>query len=100
MGRPAPLRTARAVFWDGIRSGLRLREAAEAAGVDRYRAEAWFREAGGVAGNGAVRGRGRYLSLAEREEIAVGVAAGAGIGARRWARPGTPSHAFVLFVSR
>src|SRR6185503_16405798 len=35
----------------------------------------WFREAGGVKGNGPGAVSGRYLSLAEREEIAVGVAA-------------------------
>jgi len=72
---PVP-RAARAVFWDGLRGGLGVREAAAAAGAGRT-AEDWFRAAGGVKGNGP-RGelRGRYLSLAEREEIAVGVAAG------------------------
>jgi IS30 family transposase len=38
--------------------------------------EQWFRDAGGVKGNGPGPVSGRYLSLAEREEIAVGVAAG------------------------
>jgi IS30 family transposase len=38
--------------------------------------EEWFRRAGGVKGNGPGPVSGRYLSLAEREEIAVGVAAG------------------------
>ena len=74
MGRPAVPRALRVRFWDGIRSGLSLREAAAAAGVHRHQAEAWFREAGGVKGNAPGAGRGRYLSLAEREEIAVGVA--------------------------
>jgi IS30 family transposase len=76
MGRPPVPRAAQAGFWDGIRSGLPLRRAAEAAGADRHRAEAWFREAGGVAANAPGAGGGRYLSLAEREEIAVGLAAG------------------------
>jgi transposase, IS30 family len=76
LGRPPVPRVVRAGFWDGIRSGLGLREAAAAAGVHRHQAEAWFREAGGVKGNGPAGGKkGRYLSLAEREEIAVGLAA-------------------------
>jgi len=74
MGRPVVPRALRVRFWDGVRSGLSLREAAAAAGVDRHRAEAWFREAGGVKGNAPAEGRGRYLSLAEREEIALGAA--------------------------
>jgi IS30 family transposase len=79
LGRPRVPGAVRVVFWDGVRSGLGLRRAAEAAGVSRGLAEVWFREAGGVAGNGPAGGRGRYLSLAEREEIAAGVAAGAGV---------------------
>jgi len=66
----------RAGFWDGIRSGLGLRDAAAAAGVHRHQAEVWFREAGGVPGNGPGAGGGRYLQLWEREEIAAGVAEG------------------------
>ncbi len=74
VGRPPVPRAVRAGFWDGIRSGLGLRDAAVAAGVHRHLAESWFREAGGVPGNGPVVGRGRYLRLWEREEIAAGVA--------------------------
>jgi len=72
---PVP-RAGRLDFWDGVRAGLSVREAAVAAGAERT-AEQWFRQAGGVKGNGP-RGpvSGRYLSVAEREEIAVGVAAG------------------------
>jgi transposase, IS30 family len=72
---PLP-RAARVVFWDGVRAGLGVGEAGAAAGVERA-GEGWFRAAGGVKGNGP-RGAvcGRYLSLAEREEIAVGLAAG------------------------
>jgi IS30 family transposase len=72
---PVP-RVDRLAFWDGVRAGLPVREAAAAAGAERT-AEQWFRAAGGVKGNGP-RGpvSGRYLSVAEREEIAVGVAAG------------------------
>jgi transposase, IS30 family len=69
-------RAARVVFWDGVRAGLGLAEAGAAAGVARA-GEEWFRAAGGVKGNGPAGGlSGRYLSLVEREEIAVGLAAG------------------------
>jgi IS30 family transposase len=72
---PVP-RAARLVFWEGVRAGLPVREAAVAAGAERT-AEGWFRAAGGVKGNGPPgQAGGRYLSVAEREEIAVGVAAG------------------------
>ena len=55
----------------------------------------WFRAAGGVKGNGAGPAGGRYLSLAEREEIAVGRAAGDGvrvIAARLGRAPSTVSR--------
>src|SRR6266704_464076 len=82
---PVP-REARLAFWDGIRAGLGVREAAVGAGVERT-AEGWFRAAGGVKGNGPPGPPGgRYLSVAEREEIAVGVAAG---GWRRRRGPGS-----------
>jgi hypothetical protein len=63
-GRPPVPRAVRARFWDGVRSALSLREAAEAAGVHRHQAEAWFRKAGGVPANGPAAGGGRYLTLA------------------------------------
>jgi transposase, IS30 family len=94
-GRPPVPRAVRARFWDGVRSGLSLRTAAAAAGVHRHQAEAWFREAGGVPANGPVAGKGRYLSLAEREEIAAGAAAGDGvrvIAARLGRAPSTVSR--------
>ena len=88
-GRPGFSVAVRAGFWDGIRSGLGVREAAAGAGVSREQGQAWFREAGGVTAAGAVAPGGRYLSLEEREEIAVGVAAGLGPGeiGRRLGRP-------------
>jgi IS30 family transposase len=72
-------RAARLAFWDAVRAGLPVQEAGPVSGVGRA-GEQWFRDAGGVKGNGP-RGpvSGRYLSLAEREEIAVGVAAGEGV---------------------
>jgi IS30 family transposase len=53
-----------------------VEEAGRAAGVSSETARRWFGQAGGVIGNGPEAVAGRYLSLAEREEIAVGRAAG------------------------
>jgi len=74
MGRPALPREVQVAFWDGIRAGLGVEEAAAVAGVSRNGAWKWLRAAGGVKGNGECAGSGRYLSAAEREEIAVGLA--------------------------
>ena len=73
LGRPRVPGAVRAGFWDGVRLGLGLGEAAAAAGVSRSQGQRWFREAGGVPPVRAA-GKGRYLSLAEREEIALGLA--------------------------
>ena len=80
-GRPAAPRALEAVFWEGIRSGLGTVEAGRAAGVGGSLAFRWFERAGGVKSNGARPVSGRYLSLAEREEIAVGLAAGESVRA-------------------
>ena len=74
-GRPAAPRALQAQFWEGIRSGLSMGEAALAAGAGLQMAQGWFRQAGGVKSNGPRPAAGRYLSVAEREEIAVGLAA-------------------------
>ena len=74
-GRPG-LRPVRERFWEGIRAGLATEEAGRAAGVSHETARQWFVKAGGVSSNGPGRESGRYLSMAEREEIALGVAAG------------------------
>jgi transposase, IS30 family len=75
-GRPGLPREVRVRFWDGVRAGLGTREAAAAAGAGKSVAGLWFAAAGGVKGNGPVVGSGRYLPLAEREEIALGRARG------------------------
>jgi IS30 family transposase len=75
-GRPAAPRALEVLFWEGIRPGLGVQEAGAAAGVGPVKAFAWFKQAGGVKGNGPGPGSGRYLSVAEREEIAVALAAG------------------------
>jgi transposase, IS30 family len=75
-GRPAAPRALQVRFWDGVRSGLGVQEAGAAAGVGPVKAFAWFKQAGGVKSNGPRPAGGRYLSVGEREEIAVGLAAG------------------------
>ena len=72
-GRPETPRVVRERFWDLVRSGLTLRDAAAVVG-SADGARRWFRVAGGVKGNGPGPVSGRYLSLAEREEIALGLA--------------------------
>jgi transposase, IS30 family len=80
-GRPAAPRALRAQFWEGIRSGVGVAEAGRAAGVGREIAFRWFGQAGGVKANGPRPAGGRYLSVREREEIAVGLAAGQSVRA-------------------
>jgi IS30 family transposase len=73
-GRPETPRVVRERFWDLVRSGVAPGDAGVAAGrADGARR--WCGVAGGVKGNGPGAVSGRYLSLAEREEIAVGLAA-------------------------
>ena len=94
-GRPAAPRALEVLFWEGIRSGLGVQEAGAAAGAGPVKAFAWFKQAGGVKGNGPRPGSGRYLSVAEREEIAVALAAGdsqAAIAERLGRSPSTISR--------
>ena len=78
IGRPALAREVQLAFWDGIDAGLGVGEAAAAAGVSRRSGFRWRRAAGGVRQAGPAPGAatGRFLQLWEREEIAVGLAAG------------------------
>jgi transposase, IS30 family len=94
-GRPAAPRAVEAMFWEGIRSGLGTLEAGLAAGVSHGIAFRWFKKAGGVKSNGPRAAGGRYLSVGEREEIAVGLAAGESvrvIAARLGRAPSTVSR--------
>ena len=76
MAWTAELQHLRRGFWRGVRAGLSTAAAAERAGVSAGRGFRWFREGGGVAPVSLTEPIGRYLSLSEREEIAVGQAAG------------------------
>ena len=94
-GRPRLPRQVEARFWEGVRSGLGLVEAGLAAGVSHDMGYRWFERAGGVSSNGPRPVCGRYLSVAEREEIAVGRAAGQSlrvIAARLGRAPSTVSR--------
>jgi len=94
-GRPAAPRALQAQFWEGIRSGLGIVEAGRAAGAGREIAFRWFKKAGGVKSNGPRPAGGRYLAAREREEIAVGLAAGEpvrAIAARLGRAPSTVSR--------
>jgi transposase, IS30 family len=76
MAWTAELQHLRRGFWRGVRAGLPTEAAAERAGVSAGRGFRWFRQCGGVAPVSLTEPIGRYLSLSEREEIAVGQAAG------------------------
>jgi IS30 family transposase len=70
-------------FWTFIAEGLSSEDAAMEVGVSQPVGTRWFREAGGVAPSHLSRSSkpspGRYLSFAEREEIALGRAQGLGV---------------------
>jgi IS30 family transposase len=71
-GRPSTARREdRVRFWEAIVSGLSSEDAAAEAGVASAVGTRWFREAGGMPPLTLAPVSGRYLSLAEREEIAI-----------------------------
>ena len=72
---PLP-RTVQIKFWDAVRTTDSITAAAHAAGISHETGRRWFRHAGGVIGNAPRPVSGRYLSLEEREEIALAHAAG------------------------
>ena len=99
-GRPdAARREALAAFWAAVATGASCEAAASAAGVSPAVGARWFRRAGGMAPThlavSAPPPTGRFLSFAEREEIALGRATGLGVRdiARRLGRaPSTISR--------
>ena len=70
-GRPEPSRAVQREFWHLIASGITTVQAAEEVGVSAPVGIRWFRHAGGMTPLSLDEPAGRYLSLAEREEIAL-----------------------------
>ncbi|MFJ7063437.1 IS30 family transposase [Streptomyces microflavus] len=70
-GRPEPSRAVQREFWRLIASGITSVQAAEGVGVSEPVGIRWFRHAGGMAPLSLDEPSGRYLSFAEREEIAL-----------------------------
>ena len=76
-GRPSPGRPStarredRVRFWEAIGRGASSEDAAAATGVASAVGTRWFREAGGMPPLMLAPVSGRYLSFAEREEIAL-----------------------------
>jgi IS30 family transposase len=66
-------------FWVAIARGLSSEDAAVEAGVSAAVGVRWFREGGGMPSVALAPASGRYLSFAEREEIAIVRAQGAGV---------------------
>jgi IS30 family transposase len=64
------------VFWAALQGGEFITDAAEAAGTYRKQGARWVVASGGVRPRRGRNVKGRYLSFAEREEIALGRAAG------------------------
>jgi hypothetical protein len=95
-GRPTVAwRADRVKFWAAIACGVKTEEAAVVAGVSAPVAFRWFRHAGGVNPGLSPTVSGRYLSFAEREDIAIWRAQDAGVReiARRLGRsPSTISR--------
>lgn len=79
-GRPGVnQRDAKRAFWKRIAEGLSSEGAALACGVSQPVGPRWFREAGGMAPANLAPHSGRYLSFAEREELALLRAQGHGV---------------------
>jgi hypothetical protein len=70
-GRPEPSRAVERAFWRLIAGGLTTEDAAAEVGVPTPVASRWFRHAGGMSPISLAEPTGRYLSCAEREEIAL-----------------------------
>jgi len=79
-GRPTVAwREDRVRFWAAIGRGASSEDAAREIGVSPAVGSRWFRHAGGVAPNLPPAVSGRYLSFAEREDIAIWHARKAGV---------------------
>ncbi len=83
-GRPRLPRQVERAFWRQVRAGLSTELASAAAGVAYNHGATWFRQGGGMPTMDLSEPSGRYLSMAEREEIAI--LAGQHLGVREIAR--------------
>jgi hypothetical protein len=86
------------VFWKAIANGLPSEDAAILAGVSPAVGARWFRQNGGMPNISLTPPSGRFLSLAEREEIALLRAQQFGVReiAKRIGRsPSTISHELI-----
>jgi len=70
-GRPPPRRKVERELWRRIAGGLTSEDAAAAVGVSGPVGTRWFRHGGGMSPISLAEPSGRYLSFAEREEIAL-----------------------------
>src|SRR6266511_2256499 len=73
---PAGRREHRQRFWAAVARGLSSEDSAAEAGVSAAVGVRWFREGGGMPSLSRAQLSGRYLSFAEREEIALARARG------------------------
>ena len=78
-GHPKFQRHVEAAFWAEIAKGLLAEEAAAVIGVAPAVATRWYRQCGGMRPFDPKPPSGRYLSFAEREEIALLKAQGKGV---------------------
>ena len=78
-GHPGHQRSIERTFWEQIAAGLLPSAAGVAVGVSPVAGARWFREAGGMSPYSWGPPSGRYLSFAEREEIALLRVRGAGV---------------------
>src|SRR5881628_1573661 len=93
-GRPSVVRREdRVRFWQSIAAGVSSTDAAAVAGVSPAVGSRWFRDGGGMPPISLVSLSGRYLSFAERKEIAILHAQR--VGVLEIARPLTPSASTV-----
>jgi transposase, IS30 family len=75
MGQQVPV-VVRREFWRQVRAGYRVPVAAARSGVSARSGWNWFIESGGIPPMDLREPTGRYLALAEREEIAIKLAEG------------------------
>src|SRR3954452_12310905 len=70
-GRPRFAREVERRFWRSVAAGLSIQDAAASAGVSDTKGRQWFTQAGGMSPVSLTPSSGRYLSMREREDIAV-----------------------------